>query len=201
MLDVFLSDSYLEDMDEKTTKAAAAATWLRRIIVWTVVLALVIWAGCAIYRVFGPKEEIAPIVGPEASVLPRSTGEDPHAQARKMLNTSRQLLRSGDVATGLKGLEEIIASDPDSPQAKQAMLVLASSQRFMTREPQKAIETYTRFVERFPADPQVPQVIGYLRELAAETSTTDRTDSLLRSVLPQLESDPRALERVKKLIR
>jgi hypothetical protein len=198
-VDNFHAASYLADMSEPASPPNAVTIWLKRIAVWSITIVVVVWAARSIYRVFahGPTTGSPP--GVAHRVIPRSTGEDPHQKARAELNDARKVLRSGDLAGGIQRLQQVLQDDPQSPQARQAMLVLAGTYRFMAHDPQKALATYTDFIERFPDDPQVTKVVGYLHELYAETNARDETDFLLRGVLPRLENNPEAYERVKKL--
>lgn len=173
--------------------------WVRRIAAWTLVIGVIAWAGKTSYRVLSHGTAPTPKSTADLAAIPRSTGVDPHLKARNMLNTSRKLLSAGDIATGMAGLEQVTRDDPDSPQAKQALLIMAATYRFTMHQPLQAIATYSDFVRRFPNDRQVPMVVGYLRELYAENNLPDQTDSLLRDILPRLEKDPEALSRVKKL--
>jgi hypothetical protein len=175
--------------------------WLRRAVVTAVLLGSAAWAFGSCYSVLSRRQAPPPELkrAEENSTLPDSTGEYKFAAARDLYDGSQQMLRAGNLG-GLEGLEEVVRLFPDSPHARQALMVIAASQRFQMQQPQRAFTTYRDFVKRYPDDRQLPRAIGALRDLSAELSVTDPSGRLLRGAREQVKDDPKALARVEKLL-
>jgi len=177
-------------------------TWIRRLVVWSATVALLIYAGIAIYRVFNKPEEAKPTgeVPAAVSELPKPTGEYKWEAARTLLDGGRRLLRGGDTNGGLDTLQTLVAKYPESPQARQALLTIASTHRYITDKKDKAIRAYSQFIRDYPDDRQVPKVVTWLKELAQETRSADRTAMLLENALKKVEDNPEATARIQKLL-
>jgi outer membrane protein assembly factor BamD (BamD/ComL family) len=116
-----------------------------------------------------------------------------------LLNAGRTLLRGGD-KSGLETLDQVARLYPDSPQARPALLTAAAAYRYQTHQPNKALELYTQFVQRYPDDREVPRVIGYIRDLAAALSAPDPSTTLLREAIRQTADKPEAAARLQLLL-
>lgn len=177
-------------------------TWVRRIVVWCITIAVLSWAGIASYRVlahrFVPPEPPSADAAPQ-STLPASTGEYRHEDARSLFVAGRSLLRAGETS-GIGTLEDVVRHYPDAPQARLALLAIAATHRYTAHEPYKAMKVYEDFVRRYPDDLQLPRAIRALRDLAEETGAPDPTQRLLRGALTQLEDKPEATARVTALL-
>ena len=178
--------------------------WLRRIVVWAVTSGLLIWLGVAGYRVLFGRPEPVPDdteASPGTREIPtETTGEYKYEKPRTFLKGGRQLLRAGDTSGGLDTLLQLVANYPDSPQARPALMVIASTYRYNLNDPKKAMRYYTQLVRDYPDDRQVAMAVRYLRELAQEPGTPDRTRTLLQNALQKLEGNPQAAARIQKLL-
>jgi len=187
--------------EKKSFTEVSAGVWIRRLIVWSVTIVALIWAGHAVFRVFRPRPDLtpAPTVAPASQPLPTSTGEYHYSEAKVLLDEGRKALRSGDLK-GLDTLKKITADHPTAPQARDALMVMAATYRFNAHEPQKAIEAYQDFIRKYPDDPRVERAVRDLQELAEDTKTPDNTEKILREVLPKLDNDPKARARVNAIL-
>lgn len=173
--------------------------WVRRVVVWSVVIAVFSWAFVSCYRVFSHGKVKTPnLVNVNvARTLPPSTGEYKFEKARDLFVAGRNLLRAGDFS-GLATLEEVLRSYPDSPQARQALLVIASTQRYQLKQPKKALAEYERFVRTYPEDAQVVRALAAIRSLSDELKETDSSDTLARLALAKVADNPPAKARLEK---
>jgi outer membrane protein assembly factor BamD (BamD/ComL family) len=80
------------------------------------------------------------------------------------------------------------------------LLTAAAAYRYQTHQPNKALELYTQFVQRYPDDREVPRVIGYIRDLAAALSAPDPSTTLLREAIRQTADKPEAAARLQLLL-
>lgn len=176
--------------------------WLRRLIVWSVTLGLLSWAGVSCFRVLIPKQPSLEVTESEqvVSELPSPAEKNEFEEVQKLMRTTQKLMRAGDLEGGLSGLKQIVKQYKDTPQARQALLTLAATYRYNLNQPKQAINTYSQFVKDYPDDRQLTKVIEYLRELYKQTGQPDRTDLLLRGLLVQLEDQPEVKEKILKLL-
>jgi hypothetical protein len=175
--------------------------WVRRIVVWSIVIALFSWAFVSCYKVLArPKAKSSNLVNVNlARTLPPSTGEYKFEKPRELFTLGRNLLRAGDFS-GLTTLEEVMRSYPDSPQARQALMTIAATQRYQLKQPKKALAEYERFVRTYPDDAQVVRALSSIRELSKELQTTDSSDNLARLALQQVTDKPKAKARLEKYL-
>jgi hypothetical protein len=180
-------------------KKTPPGVWLRRIAVWSVVIAAFSWAFVSCYRVMShSKPKTNNLVNINiARTLPPSTGEYKYEKARDLFNAGRALLRAGDLS-GLATLEEVIRAYPDSPQARQAILVIASTERYQMKQPKKALAEYELFVRTYPDDAQVVRALGAIRNLSAELKENDSSDTLARLARQKVTDNPPAKTRLEK---
>jgi hypothetical protein len=173
--------------------------WIRRVVVWSVVIAVFSWAFVSCYQVFSHSKAKTPnLVNVHiARTLPTSTGEYKYEKARELFTAGRNLLRAGDFS-GLTTLEEVIRSYPDAPQARQAILVIASTQRYQLKQPKKALAEYELFVRTYPGDAQVVRALGAIRDISGELKETDASDNLARLALQKVTDNPPAKARLEK---
>jgi tetratricopeptide (TPR) repeat protein len=178
-------------------------TWLRRFVVWGATIGVCIWAVVAGGRVLFPHKNNPvkpfPTYSPAKQAAAQAAAEDEFAKPRALFNAGETLLRSGDLS-GLETLDQVVKSFPESPQARKAMLVMAATLRYQKNDPEKALEHYVEFIKQFPDDPQVSNVVRYMRELYGELNQTDLSDRYVRDAMSKVEKDPHATERLQKLL-
>jgi tetratricopeptide (TPR) repeat protein len=191
-----LDPSRLLDVSRYERPRNPKARW-RAILIGLAAVALLSWAFASCYRVLarprlgGEPEEKAP----SPSNLPASTGQYEHEKARSLLNAGRTLLRAGEFS-GVETVEQVARLYPESPQARQALMVAAATYRYQMNRPDKAFAIYEQFVRTYPDDPQVPRAAAALRDLSAQLNVPDPTETLLRRALPKLADQPEAAARV-----
>jgi len=175
--------------------------WVRRIFVWALTLGFLSWSFASCYKVLSRRPEPASKAGAATveRTLPDSTGEYKHAKARGVFFAGRKLLRAGDLS-GVATMQQVIQLFPESPQARQAMMVIAATQRYQINRPQKALRTYTDFVRAYPDDAQVPRAVQAIRDISANLGRPDNADTLLRFALTNVKDDAKATARIKKLL-
>ncbi|MDP8224381.1 MAG: tetratricopeptide repeat protein [Candidatus Lernaella stagnicola] len=179
---------------------ASPLVWLRRIVVWSTTIALLAWAFSSCYKVLSRRpvteEEIK---SAEAThTLPKSTGEYKYEDARQLFLAGRRLLRAGDLS-GLETMREVVRLFPKSPQASQALLVIATTERYQLGQPQNAMRTYSDFLRRHPNHKGADRAVRALGDLARELDVRNPADGLLRTAIAKTDEDSKERARLEKL--
>ena len=125
----------------------------RRRISAAIFLPLVVLAGLVFYFHFTSERSVDG-QNPDASKIdPLAPGDsrvgDIFKKDREMFEEGQKLLASGNYS-GLERLKNLTEKSPFSPQSADALLLMATTQRFNLNEPKKAMETYALFLKRFP---------------------------------------------------
>ena len=122
-----------------------------------------------------------------------STTGDLYKQERESFREVQRKLASGDFEQGLKEAHDLVLSSPQSPQAADSLLLMASTYRYNLQNPDEAVRAYSKFLKNFQDHKQAPKVQKYLIELLVEQGRGSEAKVLLDRML---EEEPTKQDKV-----
>jgi len=125
--------------------------------------------------------------------------------AQTQLDKAQHEIRVGDFTQGESKLKEIIREYPGTPQAEEAYLIMAEAYRYRSQRPDKALQAYQAFLEKYPTSSQTGLVLLKMGFCYEDMEDKKNAIALYRSVLQRNGEKSRtgqlAAERLKALAR
>lgn len=117
-------------------------------------------AGIAIWNAFDHSETSrSEIIKTPQQVNSSSIPSDTLQVAQTQLNKGQQEIRVGDFSKGEFELREVISKYPETPQAQEAHLIIAEAYRHRNQMPDRSLQLYQTFLEKYPNGPQTGLVL------------------------------------------
>lgn len=135
------------------------------------------------------------------SLLPESS---PHRDARDLVASGNISLAQGDYDASLKAFEDVLKMSPGKPPSDAAtygMGLVYTHPQNPTRDPQKAIGSFSRVIANFPASPWSEPAkiwVGVLSEVEKSRQEIEKSKRMLENSQQEVEKTRLLVEESKQ---